>query len=114
MLVTAATGVVIYAGLKRKTARPRPCDTSDRLQISVAPLDKYSFPSGHTLHAVTFAILFAHHFPGTVWLVVPFAALVMMSRLVLGLHYLTDVLAGAVIGALLALAALYLGGLVAV
>ena len=72
------------------------------------PLDNFSFPSGHTLHAASFSILAIAYFPSAAWLVLPFAALVAASRLVLGLHYPTDVLAGAAIGAALALGSLAL------
>ncbi len=109
MLVTAGVGVALYGWIKRRTARPRPCESNERLQLSVAPLDQYSFPSGHTLHAVAFSVLMIHHFPELAWLVLPFAVLVMASRLVLGLHYLTDVLAGAALGLSLALVSLQVG-----
>jgi undecaprenyl-diphosphatase len=68
------------------------------------PLDQFSFPSGHTLHAVSFSILMVAHCPQLAWLVVPFALAVAASRLVLGLHYPSDVLAGAALGALIAAA----------
>jgi undecaprenyl-diphosphatase len=51
---------------------------------------------------VCFAILFAVYFPMLAWLVVPFAALVAISRVVLGLHYPTDVAVGALLGTALA------------
>lgn len=53
----AATGLVallVYKGLKRWTRRPRPFAADGRIRAWVAPLDEFSFPSGHTLHAVTF------------------------------------------------------------
>lgn len=106
MLVVSGLGLMLYAGIKKVTARPRPCDARNHLHVSVAPLDKYSFPSGHTLHAVSFAILMLHYWPELAALVIPFALLVAVSRLVLGLHYLSDVLAGAAIGATLALLSL--------
>ena len=68
----------------------------------MVPLDRYSFPSGHTLHAVSFAWQATVHFPELGWVLVPLAALIAASRVVLGLHYPTDVLAGAAIGASLA------------
>lgn len=61
-----------------------------------------SFPSGHTLHAVSFTILFTHYEPALLAVTAPFAVLVATSRVVLGLHYPSDVMAGALIGASLA------------
>jgi undecaprenyl-diphosphatase len=48
------------------------------------------------------------HFPQLGWVLIPLASLIAASRVVLGLHYPSDVLAGAAIGAVLALAALSL------
>jgi len=45
------------------------------------------------------------------WLLLPFAMAIAISRLVLGLHYLSDVLAGALLGGMIALLALYLQGM---
>ena len=66
------------------------------------PLDRYSFPSGHTLHAVLFTAIAIHHVPALAIVLVPFALLVAALRVVLGLYYLIDVLAGAALGALIA------------
>jgi undecaprenyl-diphosphatase len=72
------------------------------------PLDRYSFPSGHTLHAVTFTAIAIHHVPMLAVPLVPFALLIGASRVVLGLHYPTDVLAGATLGAGIAASTLML------
>jgi undecaprenyl-diphosphatase len=108
MMLSAGVGLVIYASIKHLTARPRPHMAHDGLVLSVAPLDKYSFPSGHTLHAVNFAVQIAAFSPGLAWLVVPLALMVALSRMVLGLHYLSDVLVGGLIGAVLAVSSLWL------
>ncbi|MFW6375361.1 MAG: phosphatase PAP2 family protein [Guyparkeria sp.] len=102
MLASGGVGVLIYLSIKRRTARLRPLNRNQRLEISVAPLDQYSFPSGHTLHAVNFGIQLVAFQPALLWIVLPFALLVAMSRMVLGLHYLSDVLVGGAIGAMLA------------
>ncbi len=102
MLASGGLGVLIYLTIKRRTARLRPLNRNQRLQTSVAPLDQYSFPSGHTLHAVNFGIQLVAFQPALLWIVLPFALLVASSRMVLGLHYLSDVLVGAAIGAALA------------
>ena len=68
----------------------------------VPPLDEFSFPSGHTLHAVAFTAVACAWYPPLALLLVPFALLVAASRVVLGLHYPSDVLAAIAIGGALA------------
>ena len=97
MLVCGLAGSGLYKALKQGIRRPRPCDVR-RMLLTVAPLDRFSFPSGHTLHAVVFSTIVTAHAPALGWVVWPFTALVAASRLVLGLHYPSDVLAGAILG----------------
>jgi undecaprenyl-diphosphatase len=102
MALIGIIGVVLYKVLKQTLVRERPFITHSGISLHGAPLDRYSFPSGHTLHAVAFTWQTVAHFPALGWVLVPFTSLVAASRVVLGLHYPTDVLVGAVIGALLA------------
>ena len=102
MAVTGALGVALYTRLKQLAARERPFITHTAIDPAAAPLDRYSFPSGHTLHAVSFAWQASAHFPQLGWVLLPLTALIAGSRVVLGLHYPSDVLAGAAIGAALA------------
>jgi undecaprenyl-diphosphatase len=102
MAVTGILGIALYKVLKRVFVRERPFITHSAIDLAAAPLDRYSFPSGHTLHAVSFAWQLTAHFPDLGWFVVPLALLIAGSRVVLGLHYPTDVIAGAAVGALLA------------
>lgn len=111
MVVTGVIGVALYKGLKRTLVRERPFLSDDRIELGTAPLDRYSFPSGHTLHAVSFTILAGAYFPELTLLLAPFAVLVAASRVILGLHYPTDVLAGALLGTLLSTLSLYFVGL---
>lgn len=101
----AATGLVatlLYSLLKRSTRRLRPCEADPHLLPATPALDRYSFPSGHTLHAVSFSYLAITYFPGLALWLIPAALLIAASRVVLGLHYPTDVIAGAVLGFTLA------------
>ena len=99
MLAVGIVCLAVYKWLKGKTLRPRPFELNREIFLGAAPLDQFSFPSGHTLHAFAFSIVVLAYYPALAWLVAPFTLLVAASRLVLGLHYPTDVLAGAMIGA---------------
>lgn len=100
--ITSLVGIVIYKSLKRHLLRERPYITHHGIQLGEQPLDRYSFPSGHTLHAVSLATMLVHLEPLLTIVALPFAGLVAVSRIVLGLHYPSDVLVGAAIGFLLA------------
>jgi undecaprenyl-diphosphatase len=106
MLAVGLTCTVTYKLIKGKTLRPRPFNVYPAIVCVGKTLDQFSFPSGHTLHAVGFSIVAVAYFPALVWLVAPFTVLVALSRPILGLHYPTDVLAGAAIGAAIAVASL--------
>jgi undecaprenyl-diphosphatase len=102
MALTGLLGVTIYGLVKRRCVRERPFIRHAGIAQAGAPLDRYSFPSGHTLHAVSFAWQASVHFPELAWALVPLAGLIAASRIVLGLHYPSDVIAGAILGGCLA------------
>ncbi len=91
-----------YKWLKARTLRPRPYQAHPAIERFAAPLDRFSFPSGHTLHAVAFTVVALGYYPVLAWLLLPFTLLVAASRIVLGLHYPSDVIVGALLGALIA------------
>ncbi len=102
MIVVGVLGTLFYKFIKSKTLRPRPFNVYPAIKCVGKTLDQFSFPSGHTMHATSFSIIASFFFPGLAWLVVPFAVLVALSRPILGLHYPSDVLAGAALGAVIA------------
>ena len=107
----AATGLittVLYSALKAVMVRERPCISYPDITAFTAPLDRYSFPSGHTMNAVGFAVMFSAAVPALMWIVWPFTLLVAASRVILGMHYPSDVIMGAILGALVALGSLAL------
>ena len=109
LALTGIAALVLYKLLKRWTRRPRPFASDVRIRAWVAPLDEFSFPSGHTLHAVSFTVVAVAHYPLLAWVLVPFTASVAISRVVLGLHYPSDVLAATVIGAGIGAMSLWIG-----
>ena len=102
MIMAGLIGTLIYKWLKSATERPRPYQVCPTICCLTAPLDRFSFPSGHTLHAIVFSLVVTAYYPPLGWLVWPFTALVALSRLVLGLHYVSDVLVGALLGGAIA------------
>jgi undecaprenyl-diphosphatase len=104
MLLTGALGLALYKYLKTRFVRERPFVRLVGIECVTPPLDRYSFPSGHTLHAVSFTTMAVWHVPSLAGVLLPFTALVAASRVVLGLHYPSDVLVGAVLGGVLAVA----------
>lgn len=101
MIATGLVCLVIYKDLKSRLVRERPFIRSDKIFQGCAPLDYYSFPSGHTMHAVCFSTIAIYHFPVLAAILVPFTLLIALSRIVLGMHYPSDVLCGFALGLLL-------------
>ena len=108
VLLTGLCVLALYKYLKKRLVRERPFISFENIQQAAPALDRYSFPSGHTMHAFSFAIMFSYYLPEAPSLVWGFTSLVAMSRVVLGLHYPTDVAAGAMLGSSMAILSLLL------
>jgi undecaprenyl-diphosphatase len=106
MLIAGAIDLVLYWILKRGTARERPPAACPNLRLCTPSLDRYSFPSGHTLHAVAFSTIVIAHFPLAAFALVPFTLLTAYARVALGLHYPSDTVVGAAVGGAVAWALL--------
>ena len=102
VVLSALIGTGIYKILKHKTVRPRPYQVHQVIRLGERPLDHFSFPSGHTLHAVMTTVVLGYIQPVLLLIMMPFTILVALSRMVLGLHYPSDVIVGALIGATVA------------
>jgi undecaprenyl-diphosphatase len=109
MAATGAAGLALYKLIKNRAVRERPYITHAAIECASAPLDRYSFPSGHTLHAVCFTAMTASYFPEWSGALIAVTLLIALSRVILGLHYPTDVVAGAVLGGTLGTGSLLLG-----
>ncbi|MEL3921385.1 MULTISPECIES: phosphatase PAP2 family protein [Aeromonas] len=94
VLLAFALELPLYLLLKNSLKRQRPVG----LPVFITPSDRYSLPSGHTAAAFLMATLLATAFPLWAPLLFSWAALVGASRLLLGVHYLSDLVAGALLG----------------
>lgn len=107
VLHMAFVGVVCtccYKMVKHGAARIRPYEASPLVLPNAKALDRFSFPSGHTLHAIAFSLVASSYYPGLWVILAPFTLVTALSRVALGLHYPSDVIAGAALGSAIALA----------
>jgi undecaprenyl-diphosphatase len=102
MLALGAVNLVFYKALKLRVARPRPYVSCPGIRARCKSLDEFSFPSGHTMHAVAYSLLLSHFYPPMAPVLWSFTTLIALSRVVLGLHFPSDVVIGAAIGAVTA------------
>jgi len=103
-------GIGLFLWLKRLIGRQRPCTIERHCWHTLLPPDQFSFPSGHTITAFAVAVTIMHFYPAlepVLW----FCALsVAASRVVLGMHFLSDVIAGAGLGGVLGCGAFLVAG----
>ena len=97
----AVTSIFLFSALKQASHRKRPCELEPHCWASILPPDRYSFPSGHSITAFSIAISIGLFYPQLQALLLIVAILIAGSRIILGMHFLSDVLAGSTIGAIL-------------
>jgi undecaprenyl-diphosphatase len=110
--IAAGVGIAIFLQLKKGFGRKRPCALEPHCWATLLPPDQFSFPSGHTITAFAVAISLSRFYPDLAIGLLFCAISVGASRILLGMHFLSDVLAGAAIGSALGFASTWLMTLV--
>jgi len=95
----------LYFVLKNACKRDRP-PAALNIKSFIVPSDRFSFPSGHTSAAFLMATLWGWYLPALLPALFVWAAMVGMARVILGVHFPTDTLIGALMGACAALLSL--------
>ncbi|TKB51152.1 phosphatase PAP2 family protein [Ferrimonas sediminicola] len=106
LLMAYAIELPLYWLLKTRLRRARPCQAVAGCRALVDPHDTFSLPSGHSAAAFLFATLLCWYIPGLGWGCFLWSSGVAWARVVLGVHYPGDVVAGASLGTLAALVSL--------
>lgn len=99
----ALVGVGLFMSLKKLSGRKRPCEIEPHCWATLLPPDQFSFPSGHTITAFAVAIALGEFYPALLPPLLVCAIVIATSRILLGMHFLSDVVVGALLGAGLAL-----------
>jgi undecaprenyl-diphosphatase len=102
------SGIALFRLLKQVSQRKRPCELEPHCWASILPPDQFSFPSGHSITAFAIAVTLGWFYPELAVGLLAMAISIAASRVVLGMHFLSDVLAGSTIGMLLGFAFLRL------
>jgi len=93
-LIALTISHLIAQALKKTVTRERPKDVLTDINTFKIPLDRYSFPSGHTTAVFAIATTVSLYMPVLAIFILPLALLVGLSRIYLGVHYPSDVIVG--------------------
>ena len=99
--IAAGVGIALFLNLKSSFGRKRPCALEPHCWATLLPPDQFSFPSGHTITAFSVTAALGSYYPAMLPGLFFCAASVAVSRILLGMHFLSDVIAGAALGTVL-------------
>jgi len=99
--IAAAVGIGAFLVLKQAAGRQRPCALEPHCWSTLLPPDRFSFPSGHTITAFAVCVPIIAHYPAAAPGILFCALSIAVSRVITGMHFLSDVVAGGLIGWLL-------------
>lgn len=104
----ALAAILLFRSLKQVSRRRRPCEIEPHCWALITPPDQFSFPSGHAMTAFAIAISLGHFYPDLLTGLLFVALSIAASRIILGMHFLTDVIVGALIGTLVGQASVWI------
>jgi undecaprenyl-diphosphatase len=97
--VSEAVSATAFLAIKKLAGRKRPCEIGHNCWATLLPPDQFSFPSGHSMTAFSVAIPLSLFYPSLEAGLLFCAVSIALSRIVLGLHFLSDVVVGSALGA---------------
>jgi undecaprenyl-diphosphatase len=96
--LAVGSGIALFLWVKKVANRKRPCALEPHCWSTLLPPDQFSFPSGHTITAFAFTVALTSYYPEVMAGLMFAAVSIAVSRIVLGMHFLSDVVAGAILG----------------
>lgn len=109
LLMAFALELPLYLLLKNSIRRARPAEAlTNRIDARITPSDRFSLPSGHTAAAFVVMTAIAVYYPLLLPLALCWACMIGLARILLGVHFPLDIIAGALLGISCTIAALFL------
>jgi undecaprenyl-diphosphatase len=103
-----AATIALFLAMKNASKRKRPCHLEAHCWAKVLPPDQFSFPSGHAMSAFAIAIPLCFFYPELQAILLILSLCIAISRVILGMHFVSDVVVGSLLGSGLGYAALLL------
>jgi undecaprenyl-diphosphatase len=94
-----AATIFVFRFLKKASKRKRPCQLEAHCWAKVLPPDQFSFPSGHAMSAFAIAVPLAIFYPQLQAALLALSVSIAISRVILGMHFVSDVVVGSLLGA---------------
>jgi len=96
--LAASLGIFVFLWMKKVAGRRRPSSFEPHCWATLLPPDQFSFPSGHTITAFSVSLPLMLYYPDLIVGLLFCAFSIALSRIILGMHFLSDVVVGAAIG----------------